>query len=381
MLFLWLLPLLAYTSSTAYDVPVRVSQYAHNWYVVATANSFLCKNPQKVVIRDTPITIWKDNTNHYAAISDICPHRGASLSKGRIDKNLNCVVCPYHTFKFNPTGRMVQTPGSETVRNNDQYSLKTDVPYYEVKETNGWIYLRNTPKYEILPYETTNTMWVEPEAQYTNHRYVTLQQTFEADARTVTENSLDILHISEVHRFGNRNRPLPTSEKIDEYMAGEESIPRRIFGETTLTVENEYILPHYTVARVKFGHFVNTIVTSALPIGDQKTKLFVKAYRDNWVFGNNALDIPFDLITKRLMKKTLNEDKTVIDSVYFDHREGNFITKYDELTKLYREGNFITKYDELTKLYREGNFITKYDELTKLYREDYNNYVEHPRYS
>lgn len=360
MLFLWLLPLLAYTSSIAYDVPVRASQYAHNWYVVATANSFLCKNPQKVVIRDTPITIWKDNTNHYAAISDICPHRGASLSRGRIDKNLNCVVCPYHTFKFNPTGRMVQTPGSDTVRNNDQYSLKTDVPYYEVKETNGWIYLRNTPKYEILPYETTNTMWVEPEAQYTNHRYVTLQQTFEADARTVTENSLDILHISEVHRFGNRNRPLPTSEKIEEirpghrkvtyeYMAGEESIPHRIFGETTLTVENEYILPHYTVARVKFGHFVNTIVTSALPIGDQKTKLFVKAYRDNWVFGNNALDIPFDLITKRLMKKTLNEDKTVIDSVYFDHREGNFITKYDE--------------------------------LTKLYREDYNNYVEHPRYS
>ena len=31
-------------------------------------------------------------------IHDVCPHRGASLSKGRIDRHLNCVVCPYHTL-------------------------------------------------------------------------------------------------------------------------------------------------------------------------------------------------------------------------------------------------------------------------------------------
>ena len=36
------------------------------------------------------------------------------------------------------------------------------------------------------------------------------------------------------------------------------------------------------------------------------------------------------------MDSTLNEDKQVIDTIYPDHKEGNYITKYDELVKLYR---------------------------------------------
>ena len=112
---------------------------------------------------------------------------------------------------------------------------------------------------------------------------------------------------------------------IYEYEAGKMSIPK--LGENRLIVENEFVLPHYTVARVKFGMFVNTIVTSALPISEDKTKLFVKAYRNNWVFHLFPfLNDPFDYFTVRMMDKTLNED-----------RNGNFITKYDEFTKMYRD--------------------------------------------
>ena len=37
------------------------------------------------------------------------------------------------------------------------------------------------------------------------------------------------------------------------------------------------------------------------------------------------------------MKKTLSEDKEVIETIYSEYKDGNFITKYDELTKMYRE--------------------------------------------
>ena len=37
------------------------------------------------------------------------------------------------------------------------------------------------------------------------------------------------------------------------------------------------------------------------------------------------------------MEKTLNEDKGVIDTIYPEYRDGNFIVKYDNLVKLYRE--------------------------------------------
>ena len=84
--------------------------------------------------------------------------------------------------------------------------------------------------------------------------------------------------------------------------------------------------------------FVNTIVTSALPIGEKETMLFVKAYRNNWVFPKIPfLNDPFDYITKKMMIKTLNEDKNVIESIYYEYRDGNFITKFDEFTKMYRE--------------------------------------------
>ena len=168
------------------------------------------------------------------------------------------------------------------------------------------------------------------------------------DARTVSENSLDILHISEVHTFGNKKRPLPLSDKLEriaeghvkatyEYETSAESMAYKIFGIDNLIVENEYILPHYTVARVKFGQYTNTIITSALPISNGRTKLFVKAYRNNWVYNFEPLNYIFDKITEDMMEKTLNEDKGVINNIYYQYRDGNFITKYDELVKMYRE--------------------------------------------
>ena len=322
-----------------------------NWYVVEESSVVVPNKPHKVELANSPIAIWKTPENQYAAISDVCPHRGASLSKGRIDSTRGCLVCPYHTFKYDKTGRLVQTPGQQSMRMNTNYNFKTDVPHYPVLEKNGWVYVLNKPLFDINElryYNDPATIWTEPEATDDNYRCVQLRKRFNQDARTVTENSLDILHISEVHTFGNKKRPLPITEKLDklaeghyrytyQYEAGEDSIPAKIFGINTLIVENEYVLPHTSVARVRFGNFVNTIVTSALPINDNETMLFVKAYRNNWVFNNPVMDMLFDKMTTNMMEKTLLEDKGVVDTIYAKFRDGNFITKYDELVRLYRE--------------------------------------------
>lgn len=322
----------------------------HNWYVIGKTTEFPIDKPHKILLYDTPISIWRNKDNNFAGVSDICPHRGASLSRGRIDKHSNCIVCPYHTFKYNKKGRMVQTPGQTTLRTSTGYNLKTDVPYYKVSVFNDWVYLYNEPMYEISPFNhpSSNSIWREPESYDPSYKYVLLDKIFNIDARTVSENSLDILHISEVHTFGNKKRPRPLSDKIEDigpghvkatytYETSEDSMAYKIFNVKELIVENEYILPHYTVARVKFGIYTNTIITSALPIENNKTRLFVKAYRNNWVFNFDPLNIIFDKITENMMEKTLNEDKSVIDNIYYDYREGNFITKYDELVRKYRE--------------------------------------------
>ena len=142
-------------------------------------------------------------------------------------------------------------------------------------------------------------------------------------------------------------KPLPTSDYTEEvspghvrvtykYTAGDKSIPKVIYGVDELVVENEYVLPHYTVARVKFGDFTNTVVTSALPIGENKTRLFVKTYRNNAITGFPPIDYIFDGAMRFLMEKTLNEDKAVIERIYPEYKDGNFITKYDDLVRKYR---------------------------------------------
>ena len=323
---------------------------SHKWYVIGETKEITSCKPKKVMVNNKPITLWKDNNDHYMAIHDVCPHRGASLSEGRVDKHLNCVVCPYHTFKFNKHGRLIQTPGQKKpIRPNMAFNQKMDIPYYNVVNFNGWLYLYSEPKYEITnSRRDESTIWIEPEAYNSSYKAVTLKKLFNMDARTVTENSLDILHISEVHSFGNKDKPRPLSDKIEkiaeghykatyEYESGSDSLANKLFGIKSLIVENEYILPHYTVARVKFGNYVNTIITSALPITENQTMLHVKAYRNNWVYGVPVLDYLFDKITEYQMEKTLNEDKAVIEKIYYNFREGNFLTKYDELTRLYRE--------------------------------------------
>lgn len=327
-----------------------------HWYVVGQAKEFLINKPKKIILDGAPIAIWRDSANNYAAISDICPHRGASLSHGRIDPQSKCIVCPYHTFKYNHKGRLTQTPGQQTMRTSPEYNFRADVPHYAIARKGEWVYILNKPLHEINDIQRwtdganslEETIAIEPEAYDKNFRCVTLSKLFNQDARTVTENSLDILHISEVHTFGNKQRPLPISEHLEqiedgrhkytyEYEAGSDSIPSKIFGIKTLTVENEYVLPHTTIARVRFGQFINTVVTAASPITQDTTRLFVKAYRNNWVFNSPSLDQAFDIVTEQQMERTLCEDKEVVDTIYPKHRDGNFLTKYDNLVKLYRE--------------------------------------------
>ena len=336
-----------------------VSINMHNWYVIGEIKDFQVNKPKKVFVKNTPITIWRNIYDDFSGIYDVCPHRGASLSKGRICSSTNSVVCPYHTFKFNPYGRLIQTPGQTYLRKSQHYNVKTDVAHYKVIKKGQWVYLYNHPLYDVVNTDAIEP-WIEPEHHDDSYCCVYLNKKFKMDARTVTENSLDILHISEVHSFGNKKRPLPYDEKIEHiddghykiiynYETGEDSIPKVLYNNNKLVIENEYILPHYTVARVIFGPFVNTIVTSALPIDNENTHLFVRAYRNN-------LNVPvfnamFDMMTRYLMDKTLKEDKNVIESIYREYRDGNFITKYDELTRKYREDYqcFTEQFEEMTK--------------------------------
>jgi hypothetical protein len=120
------------------------------------------------------------------------------------------------------------------------------------------------------------------------------------------------------------------------YEAGQDSVARKVFGVKDLIVENEFILPHTTVARVIFGEYTSTVITFALPISENKSKLFVKTYRNFWT---NKVG---DALTENMMYTTMLQDKAIVENIDMRFMEGKFNMKFDKLQNTYK--TFYKKY-------------------------------------
>jgi phenylpropionate dioxygenase-like ring-hydroxylating dioxygenase large terminal subunit len=324
------------------------------WYPIGTDRSFSYNYPSKVTVRGINYAIWKNRNGTYYGIRDACSHQGASMSGGCINNNI--ITCPYHSYKFDGiTGHLTSIP-SYTTKCNQLFNINS----YKVIEKKGLVYLNTVPLTENNTDLIDPTyIWIEPEAYNNTFKSVILNKKFLNYAKLVSINSLDICHISTVHTFGNKRSPNPLNdplvEKINDnkyhfkieyvYKTGPNSIVAKFFEMDEITVENEFVLPHTTVARVKFGKYTSTIVTTAQPISNFITILYVKAYRNYWYSIPNLNPLSYienyigNYITENTMEKTLNEDKLIIDNIdtyNYESMHGKFSIKYDRLSNLYK---------------------------------------------
>lgn len=323
------------------------------WFVLDQVDNIKEDTLYKKTLWDENYVLWKKGSEYYV-LKDDCSHRGASLALGHL--STNCVVCPYHGYEFNSTGFLVKIPGLNYTNSPSIHNQKD----YPVIEKNGWIYMNTNTKLEAkLMNIHTYDLFSEPEANNVNFTSMFIEQTFNNYARIVTENSLDIMHIGFVHSFGNARHPSPTAEfgpymvnnnsnhyKITyHYKTGDNSIIKRVFNINELKIENEFILPQTTVARVIFGNYTSTIITSTLPINNTHSNLFVKTYRDYWYFPDktvlfgileNLIEYIGNVLTGITMKNTIDEDKRIIDNIKPKYMDGNYNMKYDKLANLYR---------------------------------------------
>jgi phenylpropionate dioxygenase-like ring-hydroxylating dioxygenase large terminal subunit len=317
--------------------------YNMNWYVIGEKSSFRNNKLYKIQIWGEDYVVWRKNNTYYA-MDDSCSHRGASLSLGK-NKNNN-LVCPYHGYEFNSSGVLVKVPGLNFTNTQCQ-NQRT----YNVIEQDGWVYLNTIIKKLYEPAEIR--IYREPEIYSNRFNQVLLKFDFKAFGRIISENSLDVMHIGFVHTFGNKKNPSPTKEippypltdypfhyKTEyEYNSGEDSMAKQVFMVDKLKIENEFILPHTTVARVLFGEYISTVITSTLPLNATHSKLFVKTYRNFWntndtsYLGNYYNNLG-DFITEYTMIKTVLQDKNIVENI--KHIEGKFNMKYDKIQNLYK---------------------------------------------
>ena len=137
------------------------------------------------------------------AFADLCPHRGARLSLGWVERD--SLRCSYHGWLYDCGGVCTQIPGSVDHRIPARARLRG----YGCEEAGGlvWVCLADCPRFDVPRF---------PEYDDPEYRIVPVPAVdWNAGAARRIENFVDLAHIPWVHdgQLGSRDRPeLPSHD-------------------------------------------------------------------------------------------------------------------------------------------------------------------------
>lgn len=295
------------------------------WFPLVPMSTIMktSKRPKKAIFFSNPLVIYK-NDSDYIVHSDVCPHQGASLSKGWITSEGH-LQCPYHGFEFDK-GCFCKIP-NPIDKNVKKFKSKTKLKTFDQRAEKDFLYLTNGNQSAI-------DVFFPPEEYDKSFRGISGFSVIPINYKSVCENLLDMLHISYVHSFGSTESPLPNSIKFQQlndyhgrttfsYVPNKNTISGIVGKVKKVFVENEYILPTNTITRVFAGETIKTVFTRSVPISENETLLYWKIYRNFWIHPF------FDFLISKLMKQTVKEDINILKTLYPESRCGSIRTKYD----------------------------------------------------
>lgn len=187
----------------------------HYWQPVALVDEFdprlderMLQRPLKAVrVLGQDFILFKDNQQRWGLLDRDCPHRNADLSFGRHEGD--GVRCPFHGWKFDATGRCMDTPGEPV---GSRLCDRVQQGAYPVIERSGVLFAwlgepgkePPFPEFDCFAAPGTHTF------AYKGMWHCNWLQAFEV--------GLDPVHTSFLHRFLN-DAPL---EDIGDNAAGKQ---------------------------------------------------------------------------------------------------------------------------------------------------------------
>lgn len=181
----------------------------NQWYAILESNEVKKGKRIGVTRMGEKMVAWRDRHGQVTVMSDLCPHRGAALSAGKLTRD--CIQCPFHGFEFDASGACTLVPASGK---NAAPPQALRVKTHPTREAHEIIYIwwgepRPENEYPPLPwFENLNGMvYSTLRSHWTNHY-----------ARAI-ENQLDVAHLPFVHHntIGSGNQTLvngPVSREL-----------------------------------------------------------------------------------------------------------------------------------------------------------------------
>lgn len=80
------------------------------WTPITPVSYLDPSRPLPLMLLGQPLVIWRHATAGWLVMSDMCPHRLAPLSEGRLEAGGTRLACAYHGWEFNQAGTCTRVP-------------------------------------------------------------------------------------------------------------------------------------------------------------------------------------------------------------------------------------------------------------------------------
>ena len=157
------------------------------WYVGALDHELIDGKLLSRRLLGQHVVLFRGESGKVFALNDRCPHRGALLSRGRLEGD--AVRCMYHGIKYDGSGKCVQIPGQ------DMIPPKLRVPGYPVVERGHfiWVWMGEPAKADPalildLPY-LNDPLW----------KGIPAYLHYDASYLLIVDNLSDFSHLAFVH--------------------------------------------------------------------------------------------------------------------------------------------------------------------------------------
>jgi phenylpropionate dioxygenase-like ring-hydroxylating dioxygenase large terminal subunit len=261
------------------------------WYFAALASDLKAGKLQRREIMGEPVLLGRDHKGEVYALRDICPHRAAPLSAGRLTPD-NQVECPYHGWMFRTDGVCSAIPSLVSDQAIEVSRIR--VRRYPCAESQGlvWLWMASDDRKDETPDQPPPSF----EGVVGGAPKLVDRMDFDAHLDHAVVGLMDPAHGPYVHQqwwWRSKSHQLEKAKAFEPREAGfamarhspsKNSRAYKLLGgqpETEIT----FRLPGLRWEHIRVGARQVLSLTCLTPITDSKTRITQIIWSDHPVFG------------------------------------------------------------------------------------------------
>ena len=173
-----------------YDVS-SLPPFPEGWYFVGSRQAILKEKLTQKTWMGEKIIAWCDDKQRICVARSTCPHLGSELGPSAGGKiRDNCLVCPFHGYEYDVTGKCVATPYAPPPK-------ATQLSVFETRTIDDLVFA-------WWGNEGRPPQWSLPEDPFMDEDWGEIgyrTMRFPGHPQETTENSVDIAHLRYIHGY------------------------------------------------------------------------------------------------------------------------------------------------------------------------------------